>query len=81
MFSRWRQENFFAYMMHHYDIDGLIEYGAESLPGATLVVNPAWRELDKKAKKTRNDERKLQADLVKEALGEGGGNPKKSRGG
>ncbi len=70
MFSRWCQENFFAYMMHHYDIDGLIEYGAESIPGTTLVVNPAWRELDKKIKKARHKERELQADLVKEALGE-----------
>ncbi len=25
MFSRWCQENFFAYMMQHFDIDGLIE--------------------------------------------------------
>ena len=27
MFARWCQENFFAYMMQHYDIDGLVEYG------------------------------------------------------
>jgi prepilin-type processing-associated H-X9-DG protein len=24
MFARWRQENFFAYMMQHYDIEGLV---------------------------------------------------------
>jgi transposase-like protein len=46
MFSRWCQENFFAYMMEHYDIDGLIEYGSEEIPGTTRVVNPAWRELN-----------------------------------
>jgi prepilin-type processing-associated H-X9-DG protein len=39
MFSRWCQENFFAYMMQHYDIDGLIEYGVQSLPGTLRVVN------------------------------------------
>jgi hypothetical protein len=33
MFARWCQENFFAYMMQHFDIDGLIEYGTQSLPG------------------------------------------------
>jgi len=42
MFSRWCQENFFAYMMQHYDIDGLVEYGAEALPGTLAVVNPSW---------------------------------------
>lgn len=47
MFSRWCQENFFAYMMEHYDIDGLVQYGSEALPGTTLVVNPAWRTLEK----------------------------------
>ncbi len=47
MFSRWCQENYFGYMMEHYDIDGLVEYGSEEIPGATRIVNPAWRELDK----------------------------------
>ena len=40
MFARWCQENFFAYMMEHYDIDGLVEYGVEAIPGAILTVNP-----------------------------------------
>jgi transposase-like protein len=47
MFSRWCQENYFGYMMEHYDIDGLVEYGSEEIPGTTRIVNPAWRELDK----------------------------------
>lgn len=63
MFSRWCQENFFAYMMQHYDIDGLVQYGAESLPGTLLVVNPAWRDLDKAARKSLSAVRKLQAKL------------------
>ena len=71
MFSRWCQENFFAYMMQHYDIDGLIEYGAESLPGTLLVINPAWRDLDKAVKKTRQTEWKLQAELAKQTLEDG----------
>lgn len=70
MFSRWCQENFFSYMMEHYDIDGLIEYGAESLPGTSLTVNPKWRELDKDVKRTRMAERKLQAELAKKTMGE-----------
>jgi hypothetical protein len=65
MFARWCQENFFAYMMHNFDIDGLIEYGAESLPGTLVTINPAWRTLDKEVRKTIQTERKLQAELAK----------------
>jgi hypothetical protein len=53
MFARWCQENFFAYMMQHYDIDGLIEYGAQELPGTTLVINPEHRALEKTIKRVR----------------------------
>ncbi|MDD5707847.1 MAG: hypothetical protein PHR35_18160 [Kiritimatiellae bacterium] len=63
MFARWCQENFFAYMMEHYDIDGLVQYGVESLPGATQVINPAWRALDKAVTATRRALQKLQAQL------------------
>ena len=72
MFARWCQENYFAYMMEHYDIDGLVEYGAESLPGTHQVVNPRWRELDKAVRQTRQSERKLQAELARTALNDGG---------
>ncbi len=64
MFSRWCQENFFAYMMQHFDIDGLIEYGVQSLPGTVRVVNPAWRKLDAQVKKARQAERRLQAKVA-----------------
>ena len=63
MFSRWCQENFFGYMMEHYDIDGLVQYGNEELPGTLLVVNPAWRTLDKAVKDNRRRIRKLHAEL------------------
>lgn len=63
MFSRWCQENFFAYMMEHFDIDGLVQYGSEEIPGTTPVVNPAWRTLDKAIRETLRRIRKLQAEL------------------
>ena len=72
MFARWCQENYFAYMMEHYDIDGLIEYGDDSLPGTHQVVNPHWRELDKAVRQTRQSERKLQAAIARTALNDGG---------
>ena len=71
MFARWCQENFFAYMMQHYDIDGLVEYGAENIPGTTMVVNPEWRTLDREIKTTRHTERKLQADFAKKTMKDG----------
>ena len=61
-------QNFFAYMMQHYDIDGLIEYGAQSLPGTLLVINPAWRELEKAVKKARHAERQQQARWARHTL-------------
>jgi len=48
LFSRWSQENFFAYMMEHFAIDALNEYRTEVIPGTNRpVVNPARRELDR----------------------------------
>lgn len=70
MFARWCQENFFAYMMEHFDIDGLVEYGTESIPGTTLIVNPKWRDLDKEVRKTYQHEKKLQAKLAKHTMGD-----------
>jgi hypothetical protein len=71
MFTRWCQENFFGYMTQHFDIDGLIEYGVQSLPGTSEVVNPAWRELDKACRKSRQTETKLQAEMAKRSLADG----------
>ena len=46
MFSRWSQENFFRYMRQSYNLDGLVDYGADRIPETTRVVNPAYRTLD-----------------------------------
>jgi hypothetical protein len=51
MFARWCQENFFKYMLEHYGLDRLIEYGTQELPDTTRVVNPAWRSLDGQVRK------------------------------
>jgi len=47
MFSRWCQENFFRYMMEHFAIDLLQEYGTQGLPDTERVVNPRWRVWDR----------------------------------
>ncbi len=54
MFSRWCQENFFRYMMQHFAIDLLQEYGTDSFPDTEKVVNPAWRELDRSRNSLQN---------------------------
>lgn len=61
MFSRWCQENFFGYMMHHFAIDLLAEYGTEDLPTQQKVVNPGWRELTKRKNSMQNKLRYRQA--------------------
>ena len=63
MFSRWCQENYFGYMMEHYDIDGLIQYGSEEMDGTTSVINPAWRDLDKQITRLTTQLRRHQAKL------------------
>lgn len=60
IFSRWSQENFFGYMMKHYAIDLLSEYGTEDFPGKQTVVNPTWRELDRQC-------RSLKSKLIRSA--------------
>lgn len=54
LFSRWAQENFFGYMMEHYAIDLLSEYETEEFPGPSRpVVNPNWRELDRRRRSVK----------------------------
>ena len=72
MFSRWCQENFFAYMMQPYDLDGLLQYGSEELPGTLQVINPAWRTLDKAVKDHTRRIRKLHTELGAALQNDGG---------
>jgi hypothetical protein len=73
MFSRWCQENFFGYMMEHYDIDGLVQYGSDEIPGTTQIVNPEWRLLDKAVRDNLRRIRKLHATLGATTLQNDGG--------
>ena len=58
MFARWSQENFFKYMREQYNLDSLVDYSTEEIPGTTKVVNPVYR-------KTDGDVRKQAAKLVR----------------
>lgn len=61
LFNRWCQENFFRYMMQHYAIDLLNEYGSEPLHDTEKVVNPRWRELNKERNRLQSTLRRRQA--------------------
>lgn len=50
MFTRWSQENFFKYMIDHYDIDRLAAYGVQPVDETVKVVNPAYRTLESQIK-------------------------------
>jgi hypothetical protein len=55
LFSRWSQENFFRYMMEHFAIDLLNEYGTEEISETKRpVVNPKWRELDHRKRSVKS---------------------------
>lgn len=66
MFARWKQENYFKYMVAEYAFDALAEYGVEADDPLRELPNPAWRTLDNELRAAR---RKLGAALVR---GEGG---------
>lgn len=54
LFGRWCQENFFRYMMEHFAIDALSEYRTEEIPETKRpVVNPAWRELNRRSRSVK----------------------------
>jgi len=65
LFSRWAQENFFRYMMQHYAIDLLSEYQTEEFPGPKRpVVNPLWRDLDKRIRSVRGKLQRRQVEFA-----------------
>jgi hypothetical protein len=45
MFARWRQENFFKYMMEEFAVDGLVEYGCEPVDPDLERPNPEHRAI------------------------------------
>ena len=52
MFSRWTQENFFKYMMEHFNLDALAGYELASVDETSTVVNPLYRNIEGRIKST-----------------------------
>jgi hypothetical protein len=76
LFSRWCQENFFRYMMEHFALDMLAEYGTEPLPDTVKVVNPAWRHLSSQKQSVRAKLAYRQARFAELTLQEDAPSPK-----
>ena len=54
LFSRWAQENFFKTMREEFNLDALPVHGLVEPDPETRVVNPAWRELDRRINRLRS---------------------------
>ena len=77
MFSRWSQENFFKYMKREFGLGKMSSYDFVDLDPDTRIVNPRWREADKKYDRLRKKlgrRRNRAADLEKSIADGKGGN-------
>jgi len=61
MFGRWQQENWFKYMGEQFALDVLVDYATEPDDPERLVINPAWRRLDRELKAARAELQKAEA--------------------
>lgn len=64
MFSRWKQENFFKYMISDYSFDHITSYGTEVIDEKKKVVNPQYRQLTHQIKKEKEKKQRLQASFM-----------------
>jgi len=68
MFARWCQENFFKYMMEHFGIDSLVSYMKKEIDDTAELINPQWRQMDKKRRGLNRKLQKLQSKLAERML-------------
>ena len=60
---RWGQENSLKYLLEHYAIDQLIQYGASPEKAERVVKNPRRKELNRKIRELRSQTEGLEAEL------------------
>ena len=68
MFGRWSQENWFKYARSEYALDVLVDYSVEADDPERLVVNPAWRDLDKQVQSAYGRLQRAQAKYARLSL-------------
>ena len=55
MFRRWRQENFFKYMMENYALDALVSYDMEPADSEREIANPAKKKVTREIRFLRQE--------------------------
>jgi len=68
MFDRWRQENFFKYLLQEYALDALVEYAAVPDDPSREVPNPAWAAVNAQLRQAHAQLDRLQAEYGLEAF-------------
>ena len=63
MFLRWRQENYLKYMGAEFELDALVEYGAEPVSAEVDRPNPERKAVQKRLQRAREEVERLQAEL------------------
>lgn len=63
MFNRWKEENFFKYMIANYDFDKMVTYGVAAIDDDKEVVNPPHRKKKNELKKIKTKVRRLEAQF------------------
>ena len=71
MFSRWRQENFFRYMRHEFDLDHLPTQAVEAADPGRRVPNPARKEKKQEIAAVRHELARLKQAYGEAALAGG----------
>jgi transposase len=71
MFGRWKQENWFKYMGEEFALDVLIDYSTQPDDPDRMMVNPAWRKLDKQVKAASKRRQEAEAAYGREILSNG----------
>ena len=59
--ARWSQENYLKYMKTHFGLDRIIEHGTTPLPDTTVVINPAYRRINRDVIQARSALNRLRA--------------------
>jgi transposase len=72
MFHRWRQENFFRYMRHHYALDALLTYNVEAADPQRLVRNPEKKAVTAQVRRVAGELKELEQQYAQLMIGQSG---------
>lgn len=75
MFARWCQENFFKYMRENFNLDALVSYQTDEIPGTTKVINPEHRRLEREVRTRAGTLSRKRAEWAALELAEDGNLP------